>query len=478
MTEASAPVPRGPLASVLEIRRGPGDAHTGGLEHREALIYTLGKAAELEHLVMLQYLFAAFSLKQSVEEGLTPDALAAVQRWRSTLLEISHQEMLHLALVQNLLTAVGAAPRLARPNFPMPAYAYPAGVRIELVPFGEAALRHFAFLERPEGMDVEDAEGFEAIAQAVALPRDEDDEIVPHLQEFDTIGQLYRSIQAGLEHLAERLGPERLFVGPPDAQASEEHFRWPELVAVTDLASAQRAIDTIVEQGEGARGEWRDAHFGRLLGILDEYLELKRADPDFEPARPVVAANVRPQPTGVVVPLITDPGTTRAMDLLNVAYEVLLQLLSRYFAHTDESPEQLEVLADVSVGLMYAVIKPLGTVVTTLPVGPDLPGRHRRSGLRALLPGRLPVAAPGRCLGADGGAPAGRGGVRPSLRAAVHSRTDGAVGQGRPVAGAVRRPARGCDVTSGTDWTVSDCRRTGPPGGIRTPDLLIRSQSL
>jgi len=374
MTGPVAPVPHGPLAHVLEVRRGPEDAHTGGLEHREALIYTLGKAAELEHLVMLQYLFAAFSLKQRVDEGLTPEALAAVQRWRKTLLEIGEQEMLHLALAQNLLTAVGAAPRLARPNFPMPAYAFPAGVRIELVPFGEAALRHFAFLERPDGMDIEDAEGFEAIARAVALPHEEEDQIVPHLQEFDTIGQLYRSIQAGLEHLAGRLGPDRLFVGPPDAQATEEHFRWPELVAVTDLASARQAIDTIVEQGEGARGEWRDAHFGRLLGILDEYLELKRADPDFEPARPVVAANVRPQPTGVPVPLITDPGTTRAMDLLNVAYEVLLQLLSRYFAHADESPEQLAVLADVSVGLMYTVIKPLGSVVTTLPVGQDLPG--------------------------------------------------------------------------------------------------------
>jgi hypothetical protein len=208
----------------------------------------------------------------------------------------------------------------------------------------------------------------------VALPHDEHDQIVPHLQEFDTIGQLYRSIQAGFEHLAQRLGPDRLFVGPADAQATEEHFRWPELVAVTDLASARQAIDTIVEQGEGARGEWRDAHFGRLLGILEEYLALKRADPGFEPTRPVVAANVRPQPTGVSVPLITDPGTTRAMDLLNVGYEVLLQLLSRYFAHADESPEQLAVLAEVSVGLMYGVVKPLGTVVTTLPVGPHLPG--------------------------------------------------------------------------------------------------------
>src|SRR5262245_63584197 len=116
------------------------------------------------------------------------------------------------------------------------------------------------------------------------------------------------------------------------------------------------------------------SHSGRLLGVLDEYLEWKAAYPWFEPTRPVVAANVRPQPTGVAVPLITDPATARTMDLLNVGYEVLLQLLSRYFAHADESPEQLEVLADVSVGLMYTVIKPLGTVVTTLPVGSALPG--------------------------------------------------------------------------------------------------------
>jgi len=372
--ENALPGPHGPLASVLAVRRGKGDRGSGGLEHREALIYTLGKAAELEHLIMLQYLFAAFSLKQTVAEGLTAETLPVVQGWRKTLLSIGGQEMLHMALAQNLLTAVGAAPRLARPNFPMPAYSYPAGVRIELVPFSEAALRHFAFLERPEGMDVEDAEGFAAIAEAVALPHDPQDGIVPQLQEFDTIGQLYRSVQAGLEHLAERLGPERLFIGPPDAQATEEHFRWEELVAVTDLASAVQAIDTIVEQGEGARGEWRDAHFGRLLGILDEYLALKHADPSFDPVRPVVAANVRPQATGIVVPLITDPGTTRAMDLLNVAYEVMLQLLSRYFAHTDETPEQLAVLADVSVALMYGAIKPLGSVVTTLPIGPDMPG--------------------------------------------------------------------------------------------------------
>jgi hypothetical protein len=45
------------------------------------------------------------------------------------------EEMLHLALVQNLLSAIGAAPHLGRPNLPAPAHHYPAGVNLTLVPF-------------------------------------------------------------------------------------------------------------------------------------------------------------------------------------------------------------------------------------------------------------------------------------------------------------------------------------------------------
>ena len=36
----------------------------------------------------------------------------------------------------------------------------PPGVQLALMPFGEPALRHFMFLERPEGMQLEDAEAF------------------------------------------------------------------------------------------------------------------------------------------------------------------------------------------------------------------------------------------------------------------------------------------------------------------------------
>jgi len=145
-------------------------------------------------------------------------------------------------------------------------------------------------------------------------------------------------------------------------------------VPVTDLASAHAAIDTIVEQGEGARGAWREAHFGRLVTVLDEYLDLRDADPAFEPARPVLAACVREREDGVPVPIITDPFASRCADLLNAVYEVILQLLARHFAHTDETEDQLGVLARVAIGLMQNVVKPLGGLVTRLPVGPEHPG--------------------------------------------------------------------------------------------------------
>jgi len=377
MTSAQQTGSESRLAHVERVRgrQQAGDTESEiHLEHREALIYTLGKAAELEHLVMCQYLYAAFSLKETEAEGVPADLLPTVKRWKKELLAIGAQEMLHLALVQNLLAAVGAAPRLARPNLPLPPRAYPAGVQIALVPFGEAALRHFAYLERPEGHAMDDAEEFAALEKAVELPHPEEDEIGPRLQEFATIGHLYRSIQAGIAGLAEKVGEDRLFIGPPQAQATEEHFRWEELVAVHDVASAHAAIETIVEQGEGARGDWKDAHFGRLIRMLDEYMELRAANPEFEPTRPVTLAHVREPASGTEVTLIEDPFTARLTDLLNATYEVLLQLLSRYFANAGETPQQLEVLADVAVTLMFATIKPLGSIITRLPVGPSNPG--------------------------------------------------------------------------------------------------------
>jgi CDGSH-type Zn-finger protein/truncated hemoglobin YjbI len=369
---------RGRLAQVIASRGGlaPPEAPFV-IEHREALIYMLCQAAELEHGIMCQYLYAAFSLKQSQDEGLTADETSAVNRWRKQISHVATQEMLHMSLVQNLLSAIGAAPHLSRPNYPQPARHYPAGVHLALLPFGEETLRHFMFLERPEGMDIEDAAGMAAFEKAApaALPRMEAGEIVPRGQDFATVGHLYRSIEAGIAHLAGKLGEEALFVGPPRAQATEEYFSWPELVAVTDVASAQRAIDEILEQGEGARGQWQTAHFGQFVAILDEYIQLRAANPAFDPVRPVVPVNVRPAERATDIPLASDPVTRQVMDLFNVSYEILLLMLQRFFAHTEESDPHLKVLADGTIGLMFGAIKPLGDLITTLPAGPEYPGQ-------------------------------------------------------------------------------------------------------
>ena len=83
------------------------------VESREELVYLLGEACEIEHGLMCEYLYAQFSLKRTADEGLTPEQLARVQVWESALIDVIKQEMLHLALATNILTAVGAAP-LAR----------------------------------------------------------------------------------------------------------------------------------------------------------------------------------------------------------------------------------------------------------------------------------------------------------------------------------------------------------------------------
>ena len=342
--------------------------------HREDLWWLLAEACQLEHMIMCQYLFAEWTLKDE-GDGLTDTQSEAVERWRGVLRGIAIEEMLHLALVANVMSSIGAAPYFGRPNFPQRSGYFPESIQLDLMPFGEQALRHFLFLERPEGMERQDADGF-----VPAAPRRDpltDSEAMPRGQEFLTVGHLYRGIEDGLTRLAHGLGERALFVGSPRAQATPEMFHWPQVVAVTDLDSALRAVGEIIEQGEGARGHWEDAHYGRFLRMWDEYHALRNADPGFEPARPVVAAFTR-QPFDLTDPVtvITNPEAHRVAEVTTIAYEVLLHLLTRFFTHTDETDEQLGLLMSVAFDLMGNIIRPLGHALTQLPVGAIADGRN------------------------------------------------------------------------------------------------------
>jgi hypothetical protein len=332
-------------------------------------------------MIMCQYLFAGTTLKSGVDEGLTADQAAAVDGWRHKLRGIAIEEMLHLALVANLKSALGIAPGFGRPNFPQRSGYFPGGVQLDLLPFGDQALDHFLFLERPEGMARDDASTFAPSSTAAAPAARElvdESETLPRGQEFSTVGHLYRGIAEGLRTMVDRIGEEALFVGSPRSQATPERFNWKSLVTVTDLDSALAAIDTIIEQGEGAQGNWQDAHYGRFLSIRQEYDALRRADPAFEPARPVVAAFLR-QPFDIPAalgprPIVTDPRAREVAELAGLAYELTLHVLLRYFTHTDETDDQLDVLVDAAFDLMARVLGPLSAELTTLPIGPAHPG--------------------------------------------------------------------------------------------------------
>ena len=56
---------------------------------REALVHGLYEAAELEHNLMCTYLYAAFSLKTSVAEGLSAAEAEATNRWRRAILKVA-----------------------------------------------------------------------------------------------------------------------------------------------------------------------------------------------------------------------------------------------------------------------------------------------------------------------------------------------------------------------------------------------------
>ena len=238
------------------------------VQDREELIYLLTEAAEFEHTVMCTYLYAQWSLKRDTREGVSVEELAAIERWRGSLRSVAMEEMLHLALVNNLLAAIGAAPHFWRPDFPVARGYFPADVDFHLAPFNEQSICHFVYLERPEGIDLEDGLGFvhESRYQRVVCS----DLLTPTPRDYRSQGHLYHGIAQALGRLAGKLGERALFAGHGEAQVGPDEFPLPGLFEITDLPSALRAIEEIVLQGEGAPAHRSDSHYARFAAIRDE----------------------------------------------------------------------------------------------------------------------------------------------------------------------------------------------------------------
>jgi len=347
----------------------------------------LAEAAELEHGVMCGYFYAAFGLRSAPCDGLPPDQAAAVKRWRDTIVGIAIEEMSHLALVSNLMVALGARPHFGRQNMPVPPGYHPADIRLALAPFDLGTLDHYIYLERPDGSDEVEAPAFITgpnYVREIAAGR-----FFPAGSDYETIGGLYRDLAAALTKLAARFGERTLFSGDPALQVGPETVQLPGLLTIKCLADAAQAVDNIVTQGEGAPGDDGHSHYRRLLAIRTEYRAILAKDPAFTPSRPVARNPVMrrpPNPIGLVY--IDHPEAAGALDAANAAYDLMLFCLTQAYGRTpDSDPSEKAKLVSAAIGLMEGV-SALATALTYLPASAAHPGVN--AGLTFTAPRGLP----------------------------------------------------------------------------------------
>jgi CDGSH-type Zn-finger protein/uncharacterized Fe-S cluster protein YjdI len=345
--------------------------HFTPIDSREQLLSMLAEAAEIEHNLMCCYLYAAFSMKQDADEGLSADELDAVRRWRRTIMDVAIEEMAHLTMVANIMSAIGGTPHFGRQNFPIAAGYHPSGIVVKLAPFNAETLDHFIFLERPEGADIADGAGFEPPVQYVRAHIA--GRVMPNSQDYDTVGQLYAAIAQGLTLLSERYGESALFVGDPSWQIGRDVLQLDGIAKVKCLKSAHEAIDAIVLQGEGSPEGAETSHYQRFVDLRTEYQAMLATRIDFIPARPA-AHNplMRRPPVADGKIWVSASPAAELLDIVNAAYNQMLRMLLQSYAETRGIRHQ-RAIVEAAVDLMY-LISPVASELTRLPAQDDNSG--------------------------------------------------------------------------------------------------------
>jgi rubrerythrin len=225
---------------VTQLRAAEQPAAADKAQQREAIIAALNGAVLLEFATIPPYLTALWTIKDERHP------LA------NSLRNILQEEMLHLALVCNMLVSIGGEPKIssAAPTYPGK---LPLGVHPELtVPLGRFSKRMldvFIEIERPHDV---------APDQAILGAEDQGGEEAEY-----TIGQLYNEILALFRALDPEFSQDRQVTGP---------LAW---IPILSLEDVEKAIDIIEKQGEGSTGQpeerrgylahyWRFAEMHRL----------------------------------------------------------------------------------------------------------------------------------------------------------------------------------------------------------------------
>jgi hypothetical protein len=317
-------------------------------------------AAQVELSTVPLYLYAAYSIKTQSYSQWNP-GMSAFRAIRSVVIE----EMLHLALARNLLVAVGGGDgfKFNNPHF-IPRYPHkmlhrvpPLMLRLE--PCSVDLMRTvFMPLELPE---------------KVGAPDQPD--------HYNSLGQFYAAVRLGFETLD---GPDLWRNPHPDLQYTNTYWNQDgggNPIVVHDLETALQAIDTIVEQGEGASGHSYvpDDPAAPVLGLdeLSHYAKFHRIAEGIDMIGDVWPVPTDPSLKGYESEL-GGPGAPlcRLANLFNASYCYLLSMIDAIYStsRTTVSPGQYSPrygLERTFIAAMNGLLFPIANLLVEQPLSSD-----------------------------------------------------------------------------------------------------------
>jgi ferritin-like protein len=342
---------------------------------RDYTIFLLTIAAQIEHSLMVQYLYAGYSLGGPQVPVARQGDVAA---WRQLILGIAKEEMGHLITVQNTLRFLGAPLAIDRQDYPWDSQIAPYPFTLERLT--RASLAKYVVVESPENWpaDVTPQERAEIeklasgyggthvnrvgklysalikiINDATRLPTSVfHPETYPSQASWDEWGRAYGKGARGSSIAGTTTTPDVL------------------IMRMTSRTDAVAALKAIAEQGEApgteSASDPEKSHFRRFLDVYQKF----PTDNSWDPARPIPDNPSAPGiPAGAgQTPISSYEGGLWA-NIFNLRYRMLLS----YLAHTyqpqsgDDGGARRGLIINRMFGEMYN-LRSIAAVLVHLPL--------------------------------------------------------------------------------------------------------------
>jgi len=360
-------------------------------------VFLLHVAAEIEHSLMVEYLYAAYSLGGADVDRKWHEP---ARQWREVILGIAKEEMGHLITVQNILRLIGGPLHLDREAYPNPSGFYPFAFALE--PLTKNSLAKYVVAESPEEWR-STAQGKEIVARATKA--DDSHQIIP-------VGRLYEEMIRLFENRGALTDADfRTDVGPYEASWDEWGRGYgggergnlgggatpPDVLIIrtTDRATTLTALREIARQGEAptmGRSGTAGSHFERFLKIYEAFPDRNPPSRDI-PTNPTTdvmdddSGDSKSKSKSMSCACITSPRSQMWAHLFNLRYRKLLFTLKHAFhvapGETVTSPTARGNLIAWTFGEMYN-LRSIAAILVTLPLKKD--GGAERAGPPFELP--------------------------------------------------------------------------------------------